>query len=247
MDISKLPRMSKTDTPHNDPGPADPPPPGGAGFPVGPAAPHGNPEAPVPFVTASAWCPNCGAPLAPASKFCNACGAKLQVTGSTRMSPGVGSEVWLSLVIGVVMMLLGHSFAGYALATLRGKPYDTGVSWVEGEKAGQLVGYWELSGFSGLTDCGIFLFGLSLVLEAAVLAVAFGTFRRKTPLVGVALLLTVVATAFNLYVVAKLFSVGVMPIISLLAVGFGGYIAFYEWTVLRDLSGDARQPVGAGR
>src|SRR4051812_44092823 len=104
MDISKLPRMSKTDTPHNDAGPDDPPSPGGAGFPVGPAAQQRNEGPPVPFVTANAWCPNCGAPLSPASKFCNSCGARLTFGGAggseqaaSDIPPGAGMEGWISI------------------------------------------------------------------------------------------------------------------------------------------------------
>src|SRR4051812_46139777 len=135
MDISKLPRMSKTDTPNNDPGPPDAPlPPGGAGFPVGPAAPQRDEDAPVPFVQASAWCPNCGAPLAPASKFCNSCGARLTFGGAGGsekaagdVPPGSGIEGWVSIGLGIFLMFMAPMGLGYWSAKLTGheyKPYD---------------------------------------------------------------------------------------------------------------------------
>ena len=74
-----------------------------------------------------------------------------------------------------------------------------------------------------------------MVLEAAVLALIGTRFRRKVALVAFALSITVLATAYNLFVSGKLLAVGVMPLWSMLAVGFGGYIAVFEWRLLQQL------------
>ena len=227
MDLSKLPRLSKTDTPSPTPVAAD-----GAPPPIEPS---------VPPVAARAFCLQCGAPLRPGARFCDSCGAKVATdvvdyaSNRVRADPGVGAEVWLSAVIGVVLMLMGRSFGGYLLAKVTGQPYHTNVSWTAGPKEGQEVAYWELDGFTALSDSAIWLFGLAMVLEAVVLAVVNTRFKAKVGLLRVALFVTVVATAYNLFVSFKMLAGGVLPIMSLLAAGFGGYIAVFEWRLLQQL------------
>jgi hypothetical protein len=151
-------------------------------------------------------------------------------------SPGLGEigNIWLSLIIGVVVMLMGLGFAKWATATLLGHSYDTGVTWQTGPRAGQDVGYWELLGHQALSESALFLFGLACVLEAAAMAAAHARPRLRTATVSVALLITVLATVYNVVACAVLFRDGITPLLSLLAVGFGGYMAFAEWGMLRE-------------
>jgi hypothetical protein len=185
----------------------------------------------------------CGAPLRAGARFCDSCGAP--VAGAAAAAPvayiardaGVGAEVWLSAIIGAFLILMGKSFGGWLIATLSGRPYSTGVVWGEGagERAGQPVAYWDLEGYTALNDSAIFLFGVAMILEAVVLALIGTRFRHKVGLVSVALLVTLLATAYNLFACVKLLSAGVLPMWSMLAVGFGGYIAVFEWKLLQQL------------
>ena len=68
--------------------------------------------------------------------------------------------------------------------------------------------------------------GLAIALSRSGLRVA----SLLTPL---ALLVAVLATLYNLVVVIMLFSQGILPILSLLAVAFGGYLVMSQWTVFR--------------
>ena len=241
MDISKLPRLSKTDTPP-------------AGEAADPAV--GAPPAPDLVDTTSAppagYC-RCGAPLRAGARFCDSCGTPTAGAaagteplnyGIVPRDAGVGAEVWLSAIIGAFLMLMGRSFAGWLMAKLTGQPYVTGATWAPGNDhgypAGSPVGYWELEGFVALNDSAIFLFGLAMVLEALVLALVGTRFRRKVGLVTLALAMTVAATAYNLFVGGKLLSAGLLPLMSLLAVAFGGYIAMYEWRLLQSLRATSR-------
>jgi hypothetical protein len=243
MDLSKLPRMSHTSSPPPpDPAETAPQPvPPEAGFPVI-IPPTASEAAPV-------HCNRCGAPNPAGSRFCSGCGGELRAPAAvtfgagTMDSPGVGAEVWLSAILGVILMLVGMSFAKWALVTTTGGTYDTGLTWgapvpdqPNQHAEGSPIGYWELSGFSALQDMAIFLFGLAMVLEAAVLFVVHSRIRGKRPLLFFALAITLIATALNLVVAGKLFGVGVLPFLSLLCVGFGGYIAAYEWKLLKDFS-----------
>jgi hypothetical protein len=153
---------------------------------------------------------------------------------SSGVTPGIGAEVWVSAIIGLVLMLLGRSFAGWAIAAMTGRTYDTGFTWGEGTPlAGQPVAYWDLQGFTALNDSALFLFGLAMVLEALVLALVFTKFRAKVPLILVALGITLLATGYNLLVSARLLTANTIPLMSMLAVAFGGYIAVYEWRLLQ--------------
>jgi hypothetical protein len=240
MDLSKLPRLSKTDAPPApDAAASEPAPPGARGF--------------DPVLTTSApaagYC-RCGAPLRLGARFCDSCGAPVDpgvsppvasyASAPIRTDVGVGAEVWLSAIIGAVLMLIGKSFGGWLIAAMTGRAYDTGATWAVGERTGQPVAYWDLEGYAALNDSAIFLFGFAMVLEALVLALLNTRFRHKVGLVTTALVITVAATALNLFATAKLLSANVMPLWSLLAVGFGGYIAVFEWRLLQQLRPPAR-------
>jgi hypothetical protein len=150
-------------------------------------------------------------------------------------APSFGAEIWLSAIIGFICLMVGLNFAKYSLARLSGKPYHTGVNWVAGPNAGQEVAYPELQGFTMLTDSAYFLFGLALIFEAIMLAVVTRSARWGRALLMLALAVAVIATAYNLFVVVRLFAAGVLPIPSLLAVAFGGYIVASEWRMLQSM------------
>ena len=157
--------------------------------------------------------------------------------------PGVGAEVWLSLIIGLILIMVGWRFARWAIASMTGQPFHTNVNWMAGPKAGQEVSYFELEGFTAWTETALFLFGVALVLEAAMLAVVYSRLGGKVALTAIALLVTVLATALNLIVAIKLLGIGIMPLMSVLAVGFGGYMAVYEWKLLQQLRALAPSPL----
>ena len=159
------------------------------------------------------------------------------------LDAGVGGAVWISIAIGVILMLFGRSFAAYLWAKARGTPHNTGVNWTAGPKAGQVVDYWELQGYTGWTDAGIFIFGLAMVLEGIMLAAlnSYISTAKKKAAVMSALLLGLLATLLNLFVAFKLLGLNIMPLMSALAVAFGVYMVMYEWKLLRILKG---KPVG---
>ena len=150
--------------------------------------------------------------------------------------PGAGAQAWLSGILGVICLLIGANFARWLLS---GGTWTTGVIWTAGPKAGQPVAYFELQHGQAWTETGIFLFGLALVLEAAMLLASSRAgpgVRRAT--VGAALVVTALATLVNAGVAAYLVSIGVtLPLFSLLATAFGGYMVATlagEWSRVRE-------------
>jgi hypothetical protein len=156
---------------------------------------------------------------------------------------GVGGEIWISLVIGVLLLLIGRSFGGYLWSTLTGQTHHTGIIWSSGPQAGEEVAYFDVVGMSGLSDSAIFLFGLAMVFEAVSLAVAFSRLRGKTLALGLALTVAFLATAYNLFVAVRLLGVNIIPILSGLAVAFGGYMVVYQWKLLLVLRNGQAAPM----
>lgn len=147
--------------------------------------------------------------------------------------PGAGAEAWLSIVLGILLILMNIRFANYVFATLTGSEFHTNVNWTSGELAGQEVKYWDLQGLTAWTECALFLFGLAMVFEGLVLLLICSQRQPRASAIALALLITVAATALNLIVSVRLFALGVLPLMSGLAVAFGGYIAAYEWGLFK--------------
>src|SRR5438105_3791048 len=58
--------------------------------------------------------------------------------------PLSAGEIWFSLIVGVIFLLLGWTFARFTIAKLTGQPFHSGYNWSSGPKTGQEVGYLEL-------------------------------------------------------------------------------------------------------
>ena len=163
---------------------------------------------------------------------------------TTPRRQGVGAGVWISTVVGLLFLSIGFPFAKFAVAKLAHRPFDTGYVWPDDDpngRAGQPVAYFDLQGYTAWTDMGMFLFGLTLMLEAASMAAVTlrpGTVSRGL-LVG-AMGLTAVTVLLNLYVCILVQGSGTTPLLSGLAVAFGGWVLYDEWQTLRSTSETAR-------
>lgn len=160
----------------------------------------------------------------------------------TRRPLELGADVWISTVIGLLFVGLGLTFGKYAVSRLAHQPFSTGIEWTDGPKAGQPVGYFELSGHTAWSDAGAFFFGLTLLAEAATkAAVVLRPGRATRAGLGLAMGLTLVTVLLNLGVCGLMFNAGILPLLSGLAVAFGGWVLFDEWDTLR-----RTRPIGAG-
>jgi hypothetical protein len=150
------------------------------------------------------------------------------------VSPG---EIWFNLIVGIIFLFLGQRFGGFAMATLMHQPYHTGFNWSAGPKAGQEVAYLELDGKPYLSESAMFLFGLAVLADTALLFAIAKRSKARRVLVSIALFITAAATVYNLYIIAALMKMNVMPLVSLLAVAFGGYMAFQQWALFKIIRG----------
>lgn len=145
----------------------------------------------------------------------------------------MGASVWISVVVGVILMMMSSSFGGWLIATMLGRKYNLGFEWPQGTHADKVVPYWEVTGHYALSESAIFLFGLAMLLEGAALLGAFLWPRFSKPVVALALLMAMVMTLYNLVVAGVLWNDNTMPTLSMLAVAFGGYMVITEWALLR--------------
>lgn len=145
------------------------------------------------------------------------------------------ASVWISLILGLILMMMGANFGRWATAKLAGKPFNTGVEWsaAAGEKAGQMVEYFELQGGTAWSETGLFLMGVALLLDAVLMFLYYRSGRPATAIIWLAVLFTSVAMALNLFVAVRLFSFGMMPLMTMGALLVGGMMLFDHLPMLR--------------
>src|SRR4029077_15222864 len=120
---------------------------------------------------------------------------------SATIGAGVVGEIWMSLILGLIYIYFGQSFAEYLWATVRGQAYHTNTTWVQGPRAGQEVAFWEMAGYFALSQAAIFTFGLAMVIEAAALFAVRKNSNRQRVVLMLSLAVAAIATALNLFAV----------------------------------------------
>jgi hypothetical protein len=148
-----------------------------------------------------------------------------------------GGDIWFNVIVGIIFLLMGRTFGSYVFAAVTHQPYHTHIEWREGDpRAGQEVAYPDLEGNPMLNDSAMFFFGLAVLADAGISVMLSRPSRLARPMLYLGLALTIGATGYNLYVAGVLQKNGVLPLISLLAVALGGYIAFGQWQLLKLLN-----------
>ena len=144
------------------------------------------------------------------------------------------AEVWIVAILALIFLLLGRNFASYEISQLSGHPYHTNVTWTDdAHPPNTEVPYPQLEGFVYLTDSGVFFFGIVL------LAYGIGQAYVTMNLLGAAAVslltffIALAGTLYNLGVSVKLFSAGVLPLMSILAFGLGAYLAFHQLSTFK--------------
>lgn len=143
------------------------------------------------------------------------------------------AEVWIGLIIGIVLMLYTRPFGSYLFSLVTRQPFHTGVNWTDGPNAGQEVPYTQLEGGTFYSDSSIFLFGLALVLGALAQALQLTRLPGRRAAAWFSLVCVLLATLYNVVAVVVLLQANITPLMSLLCVGIGGYIIYYEWSTMQ--------------
>jgi hypothetical protein len=143
------------------------------------------------------------------------------------------AEVWIGLIIGLVLMMYAGRFGSYLFAIVTRHPFHTGVTWTDGPNEGQEVAYTQLLDGQFYSESSIFLFGFALVLGAIAQALQLMRIPGRSGLGWLSLICLLLATLYNIVTVVVMLQAGVTPLLSLLCVGIGGYIVYFEWHMLK--------------
>ena len=145
----------------------------------------------------------------------------------------IGAEIWVSLILGLILVLYTAQFGKYLIAAATGHEYHTGVVWSDDQpNAGKEVPYTQLQGGTFFADSSLFFFGVAIVIGAfAQFAWAFLGLRAFA---WFSLTLTLLATLYCLVaMVAIMHADGPLPLMTLLCVALGGYAVIYEYSALK--------------
>jgi hypothetical protein len=134
---------------------------------------------------------------------------------------GVGGDVWISIAVGVILLLVFRRMLQYVSHILFGTFFAPYLM-----SDGTEVSYTSTPDF--WSDLGITTFAIVLIVEGIALAIG----RRRPAVVGFAFGLTVLVTLYNVGYLIMSISSG-LPIVSAFAVAFGVYIAMYQWNMLK--------------
>lgn len=247
MDMSKLPRMSKTPAPPGDAmspqgeGGAAPDP--RAGGRAGDLPPARQPGAAAGQAGVKP-CTNCGMPLRAGARFCDGCGGPVAAAGAPASMSF--AEAWISIAIGIVLLLIYPNMVKYAshevfhtpfapFADEKGNPSDA-AHMTKLDDNGNVV-VTEIRPYPATTpennpnfwsDLSVTAFGLALIVEGVALVLS-----RRPAVVMFAIVITLAATLLNLAYVVGTFSKYGIAMISTIAVIFGFYMTVYQFNLYR--------------
>jgi hypothetical protein len=138
-----------------------------------------------------------------------------------------GAEAWISIGIGLIFVFAFPRFTQWGVHQVFHTKPPTFLPITD--SSGAEIPYPQSVFF--LSDLAVALFAYALVVDGIALLL-----WRKTAALTVAMLITAAAVALNAYYLIRSFADGSgFPIVSAIAVVFGGYMLWYQWRVLIDL------------
>jgi hypothetical protein len=140
------------------------------------------------------------------------------------MPPSVGAEAWISIAIGLLVLLMtSRFFTGAAGSTFA-------------NAQGQSLRYVETIFFTH--DLGLVIFGFALIIDGVLLFVA------RSWAVTLGLVIAVVAALANVYTIVRSSQLSMgFQIMPALAFVIAVYIAIHQWKVLQLLKGRRQAPM----
>lgn len=137
--------------------------------------------------------------------------------------PSAGPEAWLSIAIGVIVLLIFPRFLQWFSSRLFGTNFNEFIL-----PDGTVVPYQHVHEF--LADLASITFGFMMIIDGIALALA------NRSLTWAAFFITLAITVFNLIYVVATYSQG-LAIVSAIAVVYGVYTSWQQWKMLQ-LSSD---------
>jgi len=148
----------------------------------------------------------------------------------------------VSLILGALCIMLGRRFPTYLVAKLSGREFHTEVNWAVGPRAGQEVAYWELNRLDSMDGGEHFSVracfdsrGLALWVITSRMA---GKNRSDDLSIGCAR-----CHGVQFIYGGARDGDGTIPLMSGIAAAMGGYMAMYQWKLLRVLNTGRAAPM----
>jgi hypothetical protein len=94
----------------------------------------------------------------------------------------------------------------------------------------------DISGMTGgqlYTDICLVLFGVTLIIDAVGRALVMTRLPGRGAILSLTLAVTLFTVGYNFLVAAKYMHAGTIPIISLIAIAFGGYLAMFQFAMFK--------------
>ena len=154
---------------------------------------------------------------------------------------GIGADIWFMSIVGLILIFLGRDFIRYEFDVLSHRTFHTNTTWESGPKEGQEVAYPELMGFTNIagdtyyTHSCLVLFGLTMIVDGIGRALASSRLPGRRGILAATLFITLATIIYNFLVAAKYLAAGALPVVSGLAIAFGGYLAFFQWAMLQSM------------
>jgi len=141
-----------------------------------------------------------------------------------------GAEAWISIAIGVIVLLMQQNLLRWIKASLFGGPGPAPFT----DGAGRVFTYVQSDFF--FHDLGLGVFGIALLMEGLIMI-----FARNVALVAVGLVATAAAAAWNLVTVLRFYGTYGIQLIPALAVAYGAYVGIFQLRLLRSYVAQARK------
>jgi hypothetical protein len=151
-----------------------------------------------------------------------------------RILSGRGPEAWISIGVGLIVLFAFPHFTQWLVHTVFHTKTVPSFLPITDENDVEIP--YQKSIFF-MSDLCVAMFAYALILEGITLVLA-----KRPIVVAFALLVTGAAVILNLYYLITSFGEG-FPLVSAIAVVFGGYMLWYQWSLFQVMRG--RVPVKA--
>jgi multisubunit Na+/H+ antiporter MnhB subunit len=145
-----------------------------------------------------------------------------------RIQSGRGPEAWISIGVGLIFLFAFPHFTQWLVHTVFHTKTVPSFLPITDENNVEIP--YQKSIFF-MSDLCVAIFTYALIVEGITLLLA-----KRPIVVAFALLVTAAAVLLNLYYLIQSFGDG-FPMVSAIAVVFGGYMLWYQWRLLQMMRG----------
>lgn len=142
---------------------------------------------------------------------------------------GRGPEAWISIGVGLIFLFVFPNFTQWWIHTVFHTKNVPSFLPITDSATGAEIAYSKSVFF--FNDLAVASFAYALIIEGIALVLAG---RNRPGVVMFALVVTAAAVALNAWYLVSSFGDG-FPIVSAIAIVFGGYMLWFQWNLAKEL------------